>query len=71
MKFKLFVKTVTTIVEVIVALIVLVMFTAFALKPTEIALFTNSLILIMIMVQLYTVNVLLDMYEKLDVVKRK
>jgi hypothetical protein len=47
------------------------MFTAFALRPTEIALFTNSLILVMIMVQLYTVSVLLDVYEKLGVVKRR
>jgi hypothetical protein len=71
MKFKLFVKTVTSIVEVILAFIILIMFTAFALKPAEIDLLTNSLILIMVLVQLYTVNVLMDVYEKLDVVKRK
>jgi len=70
MKFKLVVKTVTTIVEVIITLVLIVMFTAFALKPTEISLFTNALILVMIMVQLYTVNVLLDVYEKLEVKKR-
>jgi len=71
MKFKLVVKTITTFVEVILTLILLVLFTAFALKPTEISLFTNSLILVMIMVQLYTVNVLLDMYEKLDKVRKR
>ena len=70
MKFKLVVKTITTFVEVVLTLILLVLFTAFALKPTEISLFTNSLILVMIMVQLYTVNVLLDMYEKLEKVKK-
>ena len=70
MNLRLVVKTVTTIVEIIITLVLLVMFTAFALKPTEIALFTNALILVMIMVQLYTVNVLLDVYEKLEVRKR-
>jgi len=70
MNLRLVVKTVTTIVEIIITLVLLVMFTAFALKPTEIALFTNALILVMIMVQLYTVNVLLDVYEKLEVKKR-
>jgi len=71
MKFKLFVKAVTIIVEVIITLITLIMFTAFALKPTEISLLTNSLILVMIMVQLYTVSVLLDTYEKLETMVRK
>jgi len=70
MNLRLVVKTVTTIVEIIITLVLLVMFTAFALKPTEISLFTNALILVMIMVQLYTVNVLLDVYEKLEVKKR-
>ena len=71
MKFKLFVRTVTVVVEVILTLIILIMFTAFSLKPTEITLFTSAIILVMIMVQLYTVNILLDVYEKLDTVKRK
>jgi hypothetical protein len=66
MQFKLFVKVVTTVVEIILTLILLVMFTAFAVKPAEIALFTNSLILVMIMVQLYTVNVLLDLYDNFE-----
>lgn len=71
MKFKLFVKTITIFVEIIVTLIVLIMFTAFAIRPTEITLFTNALILVMIMVQLYTVNVLLDVHDKLEKVKVK
>jgi hypothetical protein len=71
MRFKLFVKTVTVVVEIIMTLIALIMFTAFAIRPTEISLFTNALILVMIMVQLYTVNVLLDLYEKLETVKKK
>jgi hypothetical protein len=71
MRFKLFVKTVTVVVEIIMTLIALIMFTAFAIRPTEITLFTNALILVMIMVQLYTVNVLLDLYDKLETVKKK
>jgi len=70
MKFKLFVKTVTVVVEIIMTLIALIMFTAFAIRPTEISLFTNALILVMIMVQLYTVNVLLDVYDKLEAKKK-
>jgi len=71
MKFKLFVRTVTVVVEVIITLIILIMFTAFSIQPTEISLFTSALILVMIMVQLYTVNILLDVYERLEAVKKK
>jgi hypothetical protein len=70
MMFKLVIKTITTVVEVILTMILLIMLTAFALKPDEISLFTDSLILVMIMVQLYTINVLLDLYEKFEVKKR-
>lgn len=71
MKFNLFVKSVTTIVQIILALVILIVFTAFAIRPTEVLLFTNALILVMIMVQLYSVNVLLDVYEKLQERVRK
>ena len=71
MRFKLFVRTVTVIVEIIITLIILIMFTAFAMRPTELLLFTNALILAMIMVQLYTVNVLTDLYDKLETTVRK
>ena len=71
MKFNLFVKSVTTIVQVILALVILIVFTAFAIRPTEVLLFTNALILVMIMVQLYSVNVLLDVYEKFQEKVRK
>ena len=74
MMFKNFVKAITVMVEIILALVILIVFTAFALQPTELLLFTNALILVMIMVQLYTVNTITDLYEKLDklkVVKRR
>jgi antibiotic biosynthesis monooxygenase (ABM) superfamily enzyme len=71
MKFKLFVRTVTVVVEIILTLIILIMFTAFAIKPTELTLFTNSLILVMIMVQLYTVNVLIDVSDQIGKVKKR
>jgi antibiotic biosynthesis monooxygenase (ABM) superfamily enzyme len=71
MKFKLFVRSVTVIVEIILTLIILIMFTAFAIKPTELTLFTNSLILVMIMVQLYTVNVLIDVGDQIEKVKKR
>jgi len=74
MLFKNFVKAITVMVEIVLAIVILMVFTAFALQPTELLLFTNALILVMIMVQLYTVNTITDLYEKLEtlkVVKRK
>jgi hypothetical protein len=47
-------------------MVILIVFTAFALNPTEILFFTNALILIMIMVELYTVSMLTEVYEKLE-----
>ena len=74
MLFKNFVKAITVMVEIVLAIVILMVFTAFALQPTELLLFTNALILVMIMVQLYTVNTITDLYEKLEtlrVVRRK
>jgi hypothetical protein len=56
-------------VQIVLALVILMVFTAFALQPTELLLFTNALILVMIMVQLYTVNTITDLYEKLETIK--
>jgi len=67
--FKNFVKAVTVMVEIVLALVILIVFTAFALQPTELLLFTNALVLVMIMVQLYTVNTITDLYEKLETLK--
>jgi hypothetical protein len=65
MRFKNAVKVITAVVEVILTIVLLIVFTAFALKPTEISLFTDALILVMIMVQLYIVNVMIDVYENI------
>ncbi len=70
MKFKVFIKSITVFVQIILAMVILIVFTAFALNPTEILFFTNALILIMIMVELYTVNILTEVYEKLEGRKR-
>lgn len=70
MKFKIFIKSITIFVQIILAMVILIVFTAFALNPTEILFFTNALILIMIMVELYTVNMLTELYEKLEGRKR-
>jgi hypothetical protein len=69
MMFKNFVKAITVMVQIVLALVILMVFTAFALQPTELLLFTNALILVMIMVQLYTVNTITDLYEKLETIK--
>ena len=69
MMFKNIVKAITVMVEIVLALVILMVFTAFALQPTELLLFTNALILVMIMVQLYTVNTITDLYEKLETLR--
>jgi len=69
MLFKNFVKAITVMVEIVLAIVILMVFTAFALQPTELLLFTNALILVMIMVQLYTVNTITDLYEKLETLR--
>jgi hypothetical protein len=69
MMFCNFIKIMAVMVEIILALVILVVFTAFALQPTEILIFTNALLLVMIMVQIYTVNTLTDLYEKLEKIK--
>ena len=69
MMFANFVKIVAVMIEIILALVILIVFTAFALQPTELLIFTNALLLVMIMVQLYTVNTLTDLYEKLEKIK--
>ncbi|MHA1874690.1 MAG: hypothetical protein ACTSVB_11310 [Candidatus Heimdallarchaeaceae archaeon] len=71
MNKRTFLRALTVLVQIILAIIVLLMFTAFAMQPTQLLLFTNALILVMIMVQLYTINVLTDLYEKLEKVKIK
>jgi hypothetical protein len=69
MMFRNIVKIIAVLVQIILALVILVVFTAFALQPTELLIFTNALILVMIMVQLYTVNTLTDLYEEIDKIK--
>lgn len=71
MRFKLFVGVATFIVELILTVIIFMMFFAFAMRPTEILLLTNSLVLVMIMTQLYAVNVLMNIYEKLGKERRR
>jgi len=70
MEFKIIVKGIIVFIQVILALVVLIILTAFAISPSEVLLFTNALLLIMIMVELYTVNVLIDLHEKLEVRKK-
>ena len=71
MQFKTFINITTTFVEIVLTVIILLMFTAFALRPTETVLLTNSLILLAIMAELYIVNVLMNIYEKLGMRKRR
>jgi len=60
----LFVKTGVFVAEFIVVLILFVTFSIFTLKP-EATVFTNVVLLLITLIQLFTVNILLKVYEKL------
>lgn len=64
MQFKQFVKIGLTAASIILVIATLITLTAFALNPNEIAIFTNALLLVLILVQLLTVNMLMYIYER-------
>jgi len=63
LKFKQVFKVGLTAASVILVLAALMTMTAFALNPGEPIIFTNALLMVLILVQLLTVNMLLQMYE--------
>ena len=67
MKFKLFVKIGIIIIEVILSLMILITLTGFAMYPFEPLLFTNALMLALILVQLFMINILINIYEKFEI----
>jgi len=66
MKYKLFIVAATVAAEFLIALVILMNFGAFAAQPNQLLILTNSLLLVIVLVQLYTVNILISIYEKVD-----
>ena len=66
MQFKEVFKVGLTIVSVILVLAALITMTAFALNPSEPIIFTNALLMVLILVQLLTINMLMYIYEGPD-----
>ena len=64
MQFKPIVKVGITIASIILVLAALMTMTTFALNPSEPIIFTNALLMVLIIVQLLTVNMLIHIYEK-------
>ena len=66
MQFKMFVKIGTILTAIILVFITIITLSAFALQPTEPILFTNSLLLVLILVQLLTVSSLVSIHDSLE-----
>ncbi len=58
------------VIQILFAIITIIMLTAFAKNPADTVMMTNGLISILILVQLFTVNILINMYNKLGGRKR-
>ncbi len=71
MQFKIFVKIGTIITGIILVIITMINMTAFMLQPSNSAIFTNSLLLLLMLVQLLVVSILINIYESLGKGGRK
>jgi hypothetical protein len=70
MKFIELIKPSIIIAEVLLVIIGLIMMVAFALDPTNYAILNNVLLTILIVAQLLTATVLIQVYERLGGRKR-
>jgi hypothetical protein len=64
--FKDFVKMATILTAIIIVLVTIITLSVFAMQPGEPIIFTNAILLILILVQLFMINVLIHIYELLD-----
>ena len=64
MQFKPIVRIGISVASIILVLSALMTMTTFALNPDQPEIFTNALLMVLILVQLLTVNMLIYIYEK-------
>lgn len=53
------------VIQVILVIVAIILMTGFAMMPTDSSMMTNALLTIMILSQLFTVNILINIYNKL------
>lgn len=66
MQHKEYVKIGLSIASAFLVVAALTTMTIFAMDPSKPEIFTNALIIVLILVQLMTVNMLIQIYEKLE-----
>ena len=71
MEFKKYVKIGITAASLILVFAALMTMTIFALNPSQPIVFTNALLMVLILVQLLVVNMLIYIYEKMEGGRRR
>jgi hypothetical protein len=71
MEFKKYVKIGITAASLILVFAALMTMTIFALDPSQPIIFTNALMMVLILVQLLVVNMLIYIYERMEGGRRK
>lgn len=70
MKYPEIINSGIVVIEILLVIVSIILMAAFAIKPTDSTMFTNALITIMILAQLFTVNILINIYNKVGGRKR-
>ena len=65
MKYSELVNPAIIVIEVLLVVVSIILIAAFAINPVDSTMFTNALLAIMILAQLFTVNILINIYNKL------
>jgi membrane protein YdbS with pleckstrin-like domain len=71
MEFKKYVKIGITAASLILVFAALMTMTIFALDPSQPIIFTNALMMVLIIVQLLVVNMLMYIYERMEGGRRR
>lgn len=64
MSFMDWIKPMLCFIEILVGLVAMIILCVFAMKPTDTIMLTNGLLTVLILVQLFIVNILLKTHEK-------
>lgn len=64
MSFMEWMKPVLSFIEILVGVIAVIILIIFAMRPTDTVMLTNGLLTVLILVQLFIVNILLKTHER-------
>jgi len=70
MKYPEIVNSGIIIIQILLVIVTIILLSAFAMMPTDSSMLTNALLTIMILAQLFTVNILINIYNKVGGRKR-